>query len=204
MVFLNDSLTVVLVGDWNKLYIQPDWIASNIFEKEEIEIGINGQGADFSISYRGDGIIISPGQSNMIFSVINTDDETLNNLCKCLNSFVKKAQTPQLFAYGLNADFVEEEGILFAEVLDSMSDTNAIVESGYEVVSTEISRTLKCDDRIMNMNSSLENKNLRIHFNEHHNSEENSCEFSTEDVKGFIEECGRILRGLGYEMEGDE
>ena len=27
MVFLNDSLTVVLVGDWNKLYIQPDWVA---------------------------------------------------------------------------------------------------------------------------------------------------------------------------------
>ena len=36
MVFLNDSLTVVLVGDWNKLYIQPDWVANNIYETEEI------------------------------------------------------------------------------------------------------------------------------------------------------------------------
>ena len=35
MVFINDSLTVVLVGDWNKLYTQPDWMASNIFEAEE-------------------------------------------------------------------------------------------------------------------------------------------------------------------------
>ena len=32
MVFLNDSLTVVLVGDWNKLYIQPDWVANNIYD----------------------------------------------------------------------------------------------------------------------------------------------------------------------------
>lgn len=204
MVFLNDSLTVVLVGDWNKLYIQPDWIASNIFEKDEMEIGVNGQGSDFAVSYRMDGIIISPGQTNMIFSVINTDDETLNNLCKCLNNFVNKAYTPQLFAYGLNADFVEDESILFAEVVDSMSDTNAIVESGYEVISTEISRTLKCNDKIINMDSSLENRNLRVRFNEHHPSEENISEFDTEGIKGFIEECRRILHGLGYEIEGDE
>lgn len=204
MVFLNDSLTVVFVGDWNKLYIQPDWLASNIFEKNEIEIGVSGQGSDFSVSYRGDGIIISPGQTNMIFSAINTDNETLNNLCKCINNFVKKAPTPQLFAYGLNADFVEEDGILFAEVLDSMSDTNAIVKSGYEVISTKVSRTLKCNDRIINMDSSLENKNLKVHFNEHHASGESIGDFSTEGVKKFIEECCEILHGLGYEMEGDE
>lgn len=204
MFFLNDSLTVVLVGDWNKLYIQPDWMASNVFEKEEIEIGINGQGADFSVSYRRDGIIISPGQTNMIFSVINTDDETLNKLCKYLNNFVEKAYTPQLFAYGLNADFVESEGILFAEVLDSMSDTNAIVESGYEIISTKVSRTLKRNDRIINMDSSLENNNLRVSFNEHHASEESICDFSIESIKGFIKECCEILHGLGYEIEGDE
>lgn len=149
MVFINDSLTVVLVGDWNKLYIQPDWMANNVFEKKEIEIGINGQGADFTVSYRGNGIIVSPGQSNMIFSVTDTADEVLNNLCKCLNNFLEKAVTPQLFAYGLNADFVEEDGILFAEVIDSMSDTNAIIESGYEIVSTKISRTLKRDDKLL-------------------------------------------------------
>lgn len=204
MFFLNDSLTVVLVGDWNKLYIQPDWIASNLFEKDEIEIGINGQGSDFSISYRVDSIVICPGQRNMIFSVMNTEDETLNNLCRCLNSFIEKAYTPQLFAYGLNADFVEEEGILFAEVLDSMSDTNAIVENGYEVVSTKVSRVLKCDDRIINMDSSLEIKELRVHFNEHHTSEEDKPNFNIEGIKGFIKECNEILRGLGYEMEGEE
>ena len=204
MVFLNDSLTVVFVGDWNKLYIQPDWLVSNIFEKKEIEIGVSGQGSDFSVSYRGDGIIISPGQTNMIFSAINTDDETLNSLCKFINNFVEKAHTPQLFAYGLNADFLEEEGILFAEVIDSMSDTNAIVESGYEVISTKVSRTLKCNNRIINMDSSLENKKLIVHFNEHHASGESIGDFSTEGVKKFIKECYEILHGLGYEIEGDE
>ncbi|XCP85414.1 hypothetical protein ABXS75_00950 [Roseburia hominis] len=204
MVFINDSLTIVLVGDWNKLYIQPDWVANNVFEKEEIEIGINGQGSDFAVSYRENGVVVSPGQSKVVFSVINTDDETLNKLCQCINNFVEKAYTPQLFAYGLNADFLEEEGILFAEVIDSMSDTRDIVENGYEVVSTKISRTLKRDDKFINMDCNLENKNLMVHFNEHHNPGENKPNFCIDDIKNFIEESCGILRGLGYEIEGDE
>lgn len=204
MVFINDSFTAVFVGDWNKLYTQPDWIAGNIFEKEEIEIGVNGQGAEFSVSYRGDNVIVSPGQENMIFSAINTEDETLETLCRCVNNFIKKARTPQLFAYGLNADFVEEDSILFAEALDSMADTNAIAELGYEVVSTKVSRTLKHEDRIINMDSGLEHRTLKVHFNEHHATGDRAADFSIERVKGFIETCEEILRGLGYEMEGDE
>lgn len=204
MVLINDSLTVVLVGDWNKLYIQPDWVANNIFEKKEIEIGINGQGSDFSVTYKGEGIIIAPGQSNMVFSVISTEDDILNNLCKCLNNFIEKAYTPQLFAYGLNADFIEEDGTLFAEVLDSMLDTNAIVENGYEIISTKVSRTLKQDDKIINMDSNLENRSLRVHFNEHHASEETKPSFNLEQIRDFIKRCSDILCGLGYEIEGNE
>lgn len=202
MVFINDSLTVVLAGDWNKLYIQPDWMAENIFEKDKIEIGVNGQGSEFSISYRGESVIISPGQSNMVFSVMNTEKETLLSLCKCLNNFIEKAYTPQLFAYGLNADFLEEEGILFAEVIDSMSDTNTIIENGYELISTKISRTLKRENKIINMDSRLDGNNLEVHFNEHH-TEENKPDFSLEYIRRFIEECSSILCGLGYEIEGD-
>ena len=204
MVFINDSLTVVLVGDWNKLYTQPDWMASNIFETEEMEIGMNGAGAGFSISYRFSGVIISPNQRKMVFSVMDTEEETLGNLCRFLNNFIEKAYTPQLSAYGLNADFVEDDGILFAEVLDSMSDTGLLVENGYEVASTRVSRTLRCEDRIINMDSSLEDHRLTVRFNGHHVLVEGKPDFHIEYIKGFIEECRKILCGLGYEMEEDE
>ena len=203
MVFINDSLSVVLIGDW-KLYIQPDWMASNVFEKKEIEIGISGQGSDFTVSYKGNGVIISPGQSSMNFSVVGTGDEVLNNLCRYLNNFVKKAYTPQLFAYGINIVFEEEEGLLFAEVVDSMSDKGAIIDKGYEVVSTKISRTLKRGDKIINMDSSLENGNLKVLFNEHHDTEENNPVFCIESIKKFIEDSCELLHELGYEIEGDE
>lgn len=204
MFLINDSLTVVFIGDWNKLYIQPDWIANNIFEKENFEIGVNGQGSDVTISYRSDGIIISPEQSRIIFSVTTINDDIINRLCGYLDNFIKKAHTPQSFLYGLNINFMENDGIGFAEVLDSMSDANAIIENGYEIISTNISRLLKCNDTIISMDSKLENSKLNVHFNQEHSSDEIEPNFSVEYIKDFLNKCYEILRGLGYEMECDE
>ena len=41
MIFTRDSLTIVLLGDWNRFYLQPNWIAENVYEAEEIELGVN-------------------------------------------------------------------------------------------------------------------------------------------------------------------
>lgn len=204
MVFLNDSLNVVLAGDWNRLYMQPDWMAEHVFEKEEIEICINGHDLALSMAYRCGGVVIAPNQSNVVFSVTGIGDEIVDNLCRCLNNFIAKAYTPQPLIYGLNADFIEEDGTPFAEVLDAMSDTNVITEKGYEIISTNISRVLKLGDKVIEMDSTLENSALRIHFNEGHTSEESEVNFCAEDMKAFIKTCENILCGLGYEFGGDE
>ncbi|CDA89618.1 MAG: hypothetical protein MR440_00785 [Firmicutes bacterium] len=204
MVFINDSLNVVLLGDWNQLYSQPDWIAENVFEKEEMEIGLSGQGTDFTVRYKADGVIIAPGLSSMIFSVTDTGESELKSLCEYLNNFLEKASTPQFAAYGLNAEFVEENVSAFADVIDSMADAEALVNNGCVIVSTQISRTLRRNNKLINMSSNLENNNLQIRFNEHHIAEESRPNFTLELVKSFIKECREILSGLGYEMEGEE
>ncbi len=204
MVTIGNSLTAVLDGDWNKLYMQPEWMAGNIFEKSEIEIGVSGQGSDFTISYRADGVIISPSQSAMLFVAANIEDETLDNLSRCLNNFIKNASTPQPFAYGLNIDFMEDDDILFAKVLDSMSDANDIVKNGYEIISTQVNRTLRKDGRILNMDFRLDGQKLKVHFNEHHVPGQYKPDFNRESIIQFIEECTSILDGLGYEPEADE
>ena len=202
MVFINDSLNVVLLGDWNQLYSQPDWIAENVFEKEEMEIGLSGQGTE--VRYKADGVIIAPGLSSMIFSVTDTGESELKSLCEYLNNFLEKASTPQFAAYGLNAEFVEENVSAFADVIDSMADAEALVNNGCVIVSTQISRTLRRNNKLINMSSNLENNNLQIRFNEHHIAEESRPNFTLELVKSFIKECREILSGLGYEMEGEE
>ena len=204
MVFISDSLTVVLIGDWNKLYIQPDWMAKNIYEKEEIEIGVKGQGSEFSVSYRCNNVVISPDQGKVIFSVTNTDKMTLENISHCINNFLTKAYTTEIFAYGINGKFIDEDGSNFAEVVDNMLDASRILENGYEIMETKISRTLSKNGKIINIDSNLVNAGLEIHFNEHHPNPKETPVFSFEVLNGFIEDCSEIVKGLGYELEGDE
>lgn len=205
MVIKKDSLKISLSGDWNKFYIQPEWIGEHVFEKDEFELIAYGQGVDCRMSYRSDGVIILPAQEHMIFFTTDMESKTLDYLCGCVSNFVKKVDTPVYFDYELNADFVEDDGLLFAEILDSMSDTDAILENGYEIVSTTVSRTFKNNDQIINMDSRLENKKLYVHFNEqYHDLKEDDWNFNTEDITHFIEECKKIVCKMGYEIEGDE
>lgn len=204
MVLLNDSLTVVLLGDWNKLYTQTDWVADNIFETPEMEIGFIGQVTDYKFSYKSDSVIITPEQSKIVFAVNDLQERTLGTLCKCVTNYLTKAHTPTLLAYGLNADFQDDDCLQFAEVVDSLSDSSSIIESGYEIASTEITRVLKCNDKIINMNSKFKNQNLYVHFNEHHELKENNkATFVVEEVYSFLNECIKILQNLGYDLEGD-
>lgn len=204
MFFINDTLSVVLVGDWNRLYIQPDWIAENVYERNEMEIGVNGTGAEFSISYRADDIVITPNQSRIMFTANNTDEGTLERMAQCINNFLLNARTPALFSYGINGDYYEENGSVFAEVLDSMTDTITFIDNGYEIESTKIVRALRRNGRVLNMESNLENGRLMIHFNEHHAEQNNTVQFQGGTLSEFIQECNEIVRGLGYELEGEE
>lgn len=201
MVLQSDSLLIALIGDWNKFYIQPDWMATNVFVEEEIEIGVNGQGSDLTVSYRKNGVIISPSQNKIIFSIMNTDNETKLNLCRYLNNFIEKAYTPKLYAYGLNCCFTDENSYKFASIIDSISDTKMFIDNGYEIISTKISRTIKKNDRVLNVDFNIDNNGLKVHFNEHHESENDKPKFDLEYVNFFISECESILSSLDYEIE---
>ena len=122
----------------------------------------------------------------------------------CVNNFLKKAYTTELFAYGLNGKFFDEDASIFAEVLDAMSDTSQILDNGYEIIATKINRTLSKNGKVINMDSNLVNAKLEMSFNEHHSNPEETPVFSFDLLNGFIEECSEIVKTLGYELEGEE
>ena len=198
------GLTIVMLGDWNKLYTQPDWIASNIFESDEMEIGVSGQDAFMDISFKCNNIVINSKQDRFVFSAMNTDIDTLNELTKIISNFSAKAHTPVMVAYGINIDYVEEDTSIFANVLDSIPDTSILINNGYQIESTEIKRALSIDDKIINMDCKQSGSILQIHFNEHHESSELTPKINVVVLNEFIEKCNNIVRSLGYELEGDE
>ena len=205
MIFAGDSLTIVLLGDWNRFYIQPNWIADNVYGRQEIEMGVNGQGIDFSVTYRCDGVTIAPSQSQILFTSINTEHATLERLITCVNNFLQRATTPILNAYGFNCDYIDSDGSQFADVRDHMTDNDGIITCGYEIKASKITRTLYKAGKIINLESVLDGNQLRFHFNEHHGESTSEMPNMTiQQIEDFLRESRELVKAFGYEIEDEE
>ena len=204
MKVVGDSFVSVLIGDWNKLYIQPDWVAQNIFENSDMEIGIEGRGSDVYISYQWGNVIINATQDKLIFSTSNLELSTLENLVKCMRNYLDKAVSPVISAYGMNVDYIESEDTKFAELFDNISDARAYIDLSYEVKSSEISRTLIKDGNIIKVKCEVDGSYTKIHFNEHYDSPNKSeicC--SVDQITSFIKRTKEIVEKLGYDCIED-
>jgi len=205
MNIVDNSLTIVLLGDWNKLYVQPEWVADNILGKPEMEISVEVQGVEFKISYKCNNIIINPSQERIAITATNTEEETIKFLAACATNYIKNAKTPQLTAYGLNIDFIEAENTLVSDFFDSVPDALSLLKLNYEIVNSQISRTVVKDGNVMNIQYTQEHSQSRIHFNEHHdNPEISAVAFEYEDIIAFIERAKEIAVALGYEFEDND
>ena len=205
MKLINSSLTIVLIGDWNKLYIQPNWIAENVFCQKKIEIGVMGKGIDLSINYRCNNVLIAPSQTKMIFTALNMVDDTVERFVSCANNFLKKAKTPVLSAYGFNCEYEELDSSVFADVLDSIADNSKIIESGFQISGTKISRTLLKNDKVIILESRQNENKTIMHFNEHHGiAVEEMPVLDVDRFYDFISVTKDLVSSLGYDIEENE
>lgn len=199
-----NSLTFVLVGDWNRLYIQPSWIARNVYKEDKVELGVDNQASDYKLSYRCRNVLITPTQSRVLFGAFDLEKTTLEYLVECVNNFLQQAKTPKLECYGLNCEFSEENSEIFANMVDKMPDNGTIIANGYEILSTKISRTLKANDIILNLEASLEGNVAKFYFNEHHGESLASIPTITiEKIQSFMDSAQNLIASFGYTMEED-
>ena len=202
MKYVNDSLSIVILGDWNNLYVQPEWISNNVFEVPQIEIGVFGIGIDVEVSFKYNDIIIKPNRDKIIISTTNISNQIIKQLAKCASNFITKAKTPQMVAYGYNITYIDSEDMQLAETFDSISDSSQIIDLGYEIISSNIHRTITKDNKIINMECLLENSNSKFIFNEHHDEQDVENIFIDEKtINSFLSETKNILIGMGYEIE---
>lgn len=203
MHLVNNSITIVLIGDWNKLYTQPDWIANNVYETPEIEIGIEVQNTDFHVTYRKDNVGIRPSQSKMVFSATDSKAGSLAFLAKCVNNYLHKAVTPTLTAFGFNADYEDSEDVRLADVFDHMTDTCGLLDLGYEISASQVSRSLSKDGKTLIMKCAITNTQTTISFNEHHASPEmEHLEITMDMIESFLHQTQEIIAKAGYKLDG--
>lgn len=205
MKLLENSLSIVIVGYWNKYYMRPDWIATNIFESDEMNVSVGERDGEFFPSYENNNIIIKPTESRVALSAINISDETIDNLSKYANNWIDKATTPELKAYGLNAIFVDDDSTILANIFDSIIDTTKLIEMGYSTNVTSIKRKLLKEGHEINLTYEPHKSSVYIKFNEHHSKPiEETFNITSDSIKAFVLEAKRITLKLGYEDEMEE
>lgn len=199
----NNSLAIVLVGDWNKLYTEPEWIAKNIFKQSEIEVRVTFSNSDASLYCLAKNIIVESRTDRVVFTSRDDEKESIDFLVACVNNFLLSAKSPANVSYGFNTEYSEENSIVFAEYLDSLPDTGTFIEEGYEIQRTDIKRTIVSEGILLNIDFRMSGPHLTVHINEHHDTLPDGDSITSEKLIGFIERSKRILIALGYSMESD-
>lgn len=201
MNIINNSLSCVINGDWNKTYIQPQWIGNNLFNNEEIGILLNGIGLGANLSYKHKNIIVEVNQNKFTFKTTDVLDESINQLEDIVLLFLERAKTPMLAAYGFNCDFKESDVFSFTSMLDSMEDRISLSNLGASIKNTTIKHTILFEEKTLNITEALSDE-LVISFNEHHNVSSNPEDIiSKGDINSFIDRCKRILSSMDYDFE---
>lgn len=193
------SLTVILIGDWNKLYSQPEWIVKNVFDDNEMEITVEGAGMEFTISFKKNDIIVNSTPEKVIFSAEDVNNDTLNRLVGAINNFVSKANSAQKIEYGYNLQFLDEDRTVYYEILDSICDADRLSLNGIEVLNTKISRILRADEKILRVEFNEVDGKVIAFMNEHHQSWEH--ELVVKDIYEFMNISQKVLESMGYIFE---
>lgn len=204
MVFVDGSLTVVVIGDWNRIYSKPEWIAKEIFDANEMNIKVDGWGNNFKLYFEKDNVVIIPKQERVTFRALNLKDNTLEYFIGCINNYLNKAQTPKLTAYGLNIDLHDDDSNVFADEIDQMRDINPLIEAGYEILDTRIEREIKKDDtgKIQMIVDLNKDGTLKLHINEEYQEKEWKP-IDLDFIKKYFRHCREIAACLGYTVKED-
>lgn len=207
MIVKDDSLAFVILGDWNRLYCTPNWLAQNVFENERIEISITNIFEDNEIHLRCNDLIINPSQSKIVFKPTTISESSKEYLCNCINRFIRNSFSPSIKAYGINTDYEDNASIL-SRIVDNMEDNKRLISSGCEIKQTVIEKTVTLYEKIYNIKSSLKEDTCLIHINNHvtgpfSNNELNDefLQIDIDDINNYLEMCWKLLKSLGYEKE---
>ena len=202
MHFLSNSFTFVINGDWNKLYTQPVWIATNIFGIEELQVELNLVGIDYNIRYRKDDIIIQPSQNQFIFTCTSWNSEIIKYFESICRKFIECAVTPTVGSYGYNVSFIDDDTVKYSRIVDKIGDLEELAKSGIEVLNTELKRLIRYNGSVLHVVNNIINNKLITSFNEHHNNELGlQPEIHSDDMINFKNNCHKVLQSNGFIVE---
>lgn len=201
MSFNDGTLTCVLNGDWNKKYIDPQWISKELFQKDELEVTINTIGLSTNIVYKSGHISIKATQDKFVFIADDYSETALSELESSVVRFLEIASTPGVVSFGYNCEFISDDTSSFIDCIDNMADRTIYTGLGAEITNTSILQTILFEERTINVNEKLVGDTVVFDFNQHHDVKDfNKDIIPTGDIEEFVNRIIRIISAFGFDI----
>lgn len=201
--------TIVLAGRWNMEILNPEWVTEKIFGKENVDIDLVLNGMQANIRYRFENLAFVPQPNNVIFSVNDTEDASLQAIEDAACKLLQALPITPITALGINFTFIEEDTPLSLAKIFNVSDSSKLADHGLKVQKTRLRREIEFDDRQLNLIiSQLEGTKTRIALNFHLPT--NETEVALRGLAGKVvglrhagEDILAAVYGLSLQEEGD-
>lgn len=205
MNYIDGSLNCVINGDWNRRYIQPDYIGQTVFGVQEMDIQISGLGSDsFGIIFHSGKIRVLPRQDRVQFIADDFEDETIARFEEVVIRFCKEIHTPNLVSFGYNCVYSSEDSLGFAQMVDELKGVDELSDLGASISDTVIKRHISFEGKEINTTERMNGDTVSIEFNEHHSGENIREEIQTEgSIKDFLARTEKIVKAM-YPETGDD
>jgi len=208
MKILPDSLTLIIVGKWNRYILTVDWLAKNIFQTDNVQIEFS---LDFDLPPRftKDGIRIIPTENRITFIALKYDDVVFSRIEKMTLRLAKLLPVTPVTAFGINFKFVEESPKSELLSLFELADNNKLSDNDIRIEDYFLKRKMIVNNRVLNLNIIQESKKVLFEFNFH--EELQNINMLIQKIEGrFIankeiaENLLNNIYGLNLEMEEEE
>lgn len=194
MTFEEDSLSLVIVGKWNLGILTPEWVGSNIFKNNEIEVEFALNSFDDPMRFSHGDIRIVPSNSKVAFFPQKRDDQTLRKVEEMARTLAEILTYTPVNAYGINFSIVEKDPDTFLVGKFNLEDDVAFSDGGFRIKATQLNRSIELENGILNLKVSFQEDQVKFFFNFHY-LVSNIKEVS-DTVDGKFPECKKIVEKI--------
>lgn len=165
-----NSWSVVLVGKWNRYILTPQWVGTNLFEEDNIQVEFPVNRPELAPRYRSsDNIVFSPSiHKSQFFAQEPYNDQMLQRIAIMTRKLLTILIHTPLSSIGTNFGF-EELAQNFPDLnFFNLTDSDQFAERIENVNSIEIKRQFNINGRVLNFTIISKGENVYFDFNFHY------------------------------------
>ncbi len=102
---INNVATLVVVGKWNIHVFNPEWVKKNVFNGEEVLVGISMP------QFKGKNFEMTVSESRLHFVLLSSDESSRIDAVLALRAVLRLLGQTPVTAFGINFDFDTDDDL---------------------------------------------------------------------------------------------